>query len=63
MCAHAQTSTVSNYPALQAMWDEAFEIVKETEMRARILGVSAQMKKLDFLFGGILSASYFQPHR
>ena len=36
---------------MQAMWDEAFEIVKETEMRARIQGVSAQVKKFDFLFG------------
>ena len=35
---------------MQAMWDEAFEIVKETEMRARIQGVSEK-----FLFGAKLS--------
>ena len=49
--AEALSSISENYEALQLTWDEAMEATRDTEMRARIGGVSAQMKKFDFLFG------------
>ena len=36
------------------LWEESLEYVKESEMRARILGVSDRMMKFDFFFGAIL---------
>lgn len=44
-------SIISNYSALLSTWDEAIEAVKDTESKARIQGVKAQMKTFDFLFG------------
>lgn len=44
-------SVISNYSALLSTWDEAIEAVKDTESKARIQGVKAQMKTFDFLFG------------
>ena len=35
-------------------WDEATEVVKDTESKARIQGVRAQMKTFNFLFGSVL---------
>ena len=35
-------------------WDEAIEVVKDTESKARIQGVRAQMKTFNFLFGTVL---------
>ena len=35
-------------------WDEATEVVKDTESKARIQGVRAQVKTFNFLFGSIL---------
>ena len=49
--AEALTSIAENYQALQLTWDAAKEATKDTEMRARIGGVAAQMKKFDFFFG------------
>ena len=49
--AEALSSISENYEALQLTWDEAMEATRDTEMRARIGGVSAQMQKFDFLFG------------
>ena len=36
---------------LLELWDESLETVRETEMKARIQGVAAQMKKFEFFFG------------
>lgn len=49
--AEALTSIAENYQALQLTWDAAKEATKDTEMRARIGGVAAQMEKFDFFFG------------
>ena len=44
-------SILSNYSVLLSTWDEALEAAKDTESKARIQGVQAQMKMFDFLFG------------
>ena len=43
-----------NFQALQNLWKESLEYVKESEMRARIGGVSDRMMKSDFFFGVML---------
>ena len=52
--ADSLASIISNYAALQHTWEEAIDVVRDTETKARIGGVSAQMTKFDFLFGMIL---------
>ena len=47
-------SIIGNYAALQSTWEEAIEIARDTETKARIGGVLAQMKSFDFLFGVVL---------
>ena len=37
------------------MWDEAYEVTKGAEPRARIKGVAAQMTTLEFYFGASLA--------
>uniref|UniRef100_A0A1X7VW05 Uncharacterized protein n=1 Tax=Amphimedon queenslandica TaxID=400682 RepID=A0A1X7VW05_AMPQE len=49
--AEALKSILDNFNALLELCDESLQIVKDIEMKARILGVQAQMKKFDFLFG------------
>jgi hypothetical protein len=44
-------SISENYEALQQTWSEAKRATKDTEMRARIVGVAAQMKDFDYFFG------------
>ena len=39
-------STIANYELLESTWDEALEITQDTETKARIRGVVAQMKTL-----------------
>lgn len=45
-------SVVDNYIVLQDLWDECDS--KDSEIRARILGVSAQMRTFEYLFGVML---------
>ena len=45
---------MENYDVLQSTWDEALSIVKDTESKARIIGVASQMKTFDFFFGVFL---------
>ena len=52
--AEALKSIVDNFEVLQHLWEESLEYVKDSEMRARILGVSDRMMKFDFFFGAIL---------
>ena len=52
--AEALKSIVDNFEVLQHLWEESLEYVKESEMRARILGLSDRMMKFDFFFGAIL---------
>ncbi len=49
--AEALASISENYQALQLTWDTAKEAARDTETRARIGGVAAQMEKFDFFFG------------
>jgi hypothetical protein len=52
--ADALESIISNYSALLITWEEAVEEVKDTETKARIIGVATQMKSFDFFFGAVL---------
>ena len=53
--ADSLASIVDNYNVLQSTWEEVVEIARDTETKARIIGVAAQMKTFGFLFGTILS--------
>ena len=44
-------SVLDNFEVLLGVWEEAQSAQLESEMRARIVGVNAQMQKFDFLFG------------
>ena len=52
--ADSLASIVDNYGLLQRTWEEAVELARDTETKARINGVAAQMKTFNFLFGTIL---------
>jgi len=54
VCADALTIILENYQVLQTTWEQAIEVSTDTEVKARIFGVSTQMSKLDFLFGVVL---------
>ena len=49
--AEAFTSISENHQALQSTWQAAKQATKDTEMKARITGVAAQMEKFEYLFG------------
>ena len=44
-------SVIDNYEVLQEFWNEARDITSDSDNRARITGVKAQMEMFDFLFG------------
>lgn len=44
-------SVLDNYSALQDTWEVSLESRLDTEMKARLLGVRAQMELFDFLYG------------
>ena len=52
--AEALKSILDNFEVLQNLWEESLEYVKESEMHARIRGVSDRMMKFDFFFGVML---------
>ena len=52
--AEALASITSNFEPLQRTWEEAVEVVQDTETKARIRGVSAVMNTFDYLFGNML---------
>ena len=54
VCADSLSSIIDNYVSLQDTWEEAADIVHDTETKARIRGVSSQMKTFNFLFGTVL---------
>ncbi len=47
----ALKSILDNFNVLLELWTESLERVKDTEMKARIQGVAAQMMKFDYFFG------------
>jgi len=52
--AGSMRSIIDNYHVLQKLWDEAAEIVRDSETIARIRGVAAQMRTFDFFWGLLL---------
>ena len=49
--AEALKSILDNFNVLLELWAESLERVRDTEMKARIQGVAAQMVKFDYFFG------------
>ena len=49
--AEALQSILDNYSVLHELWIESIDIVKDTERKARILGVASQMKNFDYFYG------------
>ena len=52
--ANSLTSILNNYETLQDTWEEALTVTQDTEPKARIHGVSAQMCNFDFFYGCML---------
>lgn len=52
--AKALVSIINNYEILHKLWEESLDIVKETEMRSRIRGISVCMNSFDFFYGLVL---------
>lgn len=52
--ANSLDSVLSNYESLLQTWEEAVTIVRDTETKARIQGVEAQMKTFEYVFGCML---------
>mgnify|MGYP001793986520 CR=1 FL=1 len=44
-------AVLNNNEELMELWEWSFGVCKDTEMKARILGVQAVMTKFDFYFG------------
>ena len=55
VCAALLESVCTNYPALLATWEEAVDVVKDTEVKARIAGVAVKVMEFEFLFGLMLA--------
>ena len=51
--AESIASVLKNYEVLQSTWQEASSITSNSEMKARIGGVSASMKTFNFIYGAI----------
>lgn len=49
--ADALQSMLANYQVLQDLWAESVQRVSDTEMKAKIQGVAAQMSKFEYYFG------------
>ncbi|KAL5466972.1 hypothetical protein EMCRGX_G031137 [Ephydatia muelleri] len=49
--AEALASIADHYNSLMQTWDAAKDATRDTEMKARIGGVTAQMESFDFIFG------------
>ena len=52
--ADSLASILENFQALQETWQESVEVAHDTETKARIGGVEAQMNTFDYLFGTML---------
>ncbi len=49
VCAASLQNVLNNYEVLLGVWKEAGHL--DSEIRARVIGVEAQMLTFDFLFG------------
>ena len=52
--ADSMKSIICNYEVLDELWKKACNIVRDTEIIARIRGVAAQMSTFSFYFGLVL---------
>lgn len=52
--ADSLSSVICNFEVLLDTWEETVDIVRDTETKSRINGVSAMMKTFDFTFGTLL---------
>ena len=57
--AESLQSNIDNYTALLETWQESLGATKDTERRARIIGVSSQMNTFSFFFGVMLGQLLF----
>ena len=53
-------SIIDNYEELQLTFDRAKKIVKDTEMKSRIIFIESKMNEFGFLFGLLLSEFLFR---
>ena len=49
--AEALQSILDNYEVLIELWIESLDVIKDSDMKARINGVASQMKGFDFFYG------------
>ena len=54
-------SIIANYEALEMTLDEAITATQDTETKARIQGVAAQMRTFGFFFGSMLGELVLTP--
>ncbi len=54
MRADALKSILVNFGTLQETWEDAVVVVKDSETKARIRGVSVMMSTFNYLFGNVL---------
>ena len=47
-------SVIANYKVIQAVWEEVLDIVRDSETRARVIGVQHCMSTSEYLFGIML---------
>ena len=59
--AESIASVLKNYEVLQSTWQEASSITSDSEMKARIGGVSASMETFDFIFWSLCNIINIQP--
>ena len=52
--ADSMESIIHNYNTLQSLWDQAIDLVRDTEPITRIRGVASQMKSFNYFFGLVL---------
>ncbi len=50
----ALASITNNFKALMLTWEETAKVVKDTDTKCRIYGVSKIMNSFDYIFGNIL---------
>ena len=48
------TSILTNFETLQDTWEEAVSVIQDTEAKAQIHGVSAQMCNFEIFYGCML---------
>ena len=47
-------SVIANYKVIQAVWEDVLDVVRDSETRARIIGVQHCMSTFEYFFGIML---------